>query len=109
MHESEILQLLIRIRRILEDHDVKFWVDHFAGLERDFNKAIAAGDHGTLLQGMKRIAEMYGGMGSFNDLFINERAGDRIEPGKESTVNRELGILRTQLYDLVMGQITKQG
>ena len=101
MHENEIQQVLEKIRIILEGRQEGYWADYFSDLEEEFRKAIDPPELNRERKILQRISEIFGGMGSFNDVFINVHAGHNIKPEEVSTVNRELGELRSRLYVLV--------
>lgn len=101
MHESEILQLLEQIEIMLEEHQVPSWPHFLAQLKEQFSQAVASRDPSAKRQALEDILGIFGGMGSFNDISIDFRAGHRIKPEQVSTVNRELDDLTDRLYAFV--------
>lgn len=104
MRELEIQQLLTQIRSLLERYQVKFWADQIADLEEQFKKAYASGNDRAKRRALDQLEELYGGMGSFNDLFISSTSGDAISPEDESAVNKQLSHLRRQLYQVLQAE-----
>lgn len=58
----------------------------------------ANGWENDVLHLMKTIKSWYGGMGSFNDLYISKEGGDAVAEAEEQAVNHRLKELRTELY-----------
>jgi hypothetical protein len=54
---------------------------------------------------LEQIQRLYGGMGSFNDLFVTDRAGHHIEPGNIDRVNTRLQQLQQDLFLAVTSEI----
>lgn len=48
---------------------------------------------------ISEILTWFGGMGSFNDLFISQTNGHQILPDDEERANEELEALRNQVYE----------
>ena len=76
---------------VLRRHGADFWADW---PEADARR-IAAGD----VHGLKHLLQAFGGMGSFNDLFIHSVNGDPISDSDALAVNAELDRLRSSIYD----------
>ncbi len=105
--EFEIRELLSEIKKILERHKVIFWSSHFAELESWFDAAYQSDDIHEKHLALDAIKQVYGGMGSFGDVYINAIAGDSISPEEESYVNKNLRFLRSALYEAVTDEILK--
>jgi hypothetical protein len=96
--ELEILQLLGQIGALLEQHRVWSWATHFTALETDLEKAITSGEDWKKQGVWYDLDDLFGGMGSFNDLVITSQS-DPLPPMQELVkANDELNKLRRQLY-----------
>jgi Domain of unknown function (DUF6966) len=100
--ESEILQLLSRLRSILVQYEIKFWPEHLFELEGQVRTAYRSGTLEDRAAAIKRIRRIFGGMGSFNDLFIATPPGRAVDPNEQSAANKEFQSLRTQLYLVIV-------
>ncbi|CAG0943624.1 hypothetical protein ANRL1_01427 [Anaerolineae bacterium] len=107
MKRSEILEVMRQIKLLLERHRVKFWAKEFNYLEEDLKNAYASGSNNRKREGLEQILKIFGGMGSFSDLYINEAAGHEISPDEQTSVNQELDKLKSQLYLLVQEERTE--
>ena len=105
--EFEIRELLSEIRKILEQHKVKFWSSYFVELESRFNAAYESGNVHDKQKALDTIKQVYGGMGSFGDVYINAVAGHSISVEEESNVNKKLRGLRSTLYKAIMDELMK--
>ena len=50
--------------------------------------------------GIEHLLSAFGGMGSFNDLYICRENGHTIEENETDTINNQLNVFREQLYKL---------
>lgn len=92
-----IEQLLAEIHLLLEQYQVKYWTDYFAGLKSEFEVARIRGLDWRKQELVDELADLYGGMGSFNDYVITKLHGDAISRQDEFAVNAKLNHLRHQL------------
>jgi hypothetical protein len=107
MSISRILDLLSQLLSILRDHSVAEWEVEIADRVEGLRSAAQAGDSHLLIKELQEVMRMFGGMGSFNDVFVTERAGHRIGPGQVGTVNSRLQKLSTELFVLVEQEIER--
>lgn len=92
-----IEQLLAEIHLLLAHHQVKYWTDYFAKLRREFEGVRLRGLDWRRQELVDELAELYGGMGSFNDYVITNLHGDVISRQDEFAVNAKLNHFRHQL------------
>ncbi len=88
---EQVVPLLREIQELVAACGQERWASMFAHLAEDAAEATAGTGQREVLQ---RIGELYGGMGSFNDLVLQDRQGVRPE-------QRRLDTLRTDLYRAV--------
>lgn len=69
--------------------------EHWARWAGETHRALVA--HQT--NGLARLLQAYGGMGSFNDVLIHPMNGHRVVQGDCDRTNRELEHLRSAMYD----------
>ncbi len=105
MKELEIQKLLSQFSSTLGKYHVKFWPDYLSKLEEQLTRAYASGEDQEKREALTRIKGIYGGMGSFTDIFITNLAGHTIATEDESAVNEEFQHLRTQLYLLLKEEL----
>ena len=105
MSSSEIEQLLREISGFLEQYGVDFWAEYVTERADELQSAILSQSNTSILYALYTIKKMYGGMGSFGDIYINPYAGHSIEIEQVSTVNRKFHELKTQLYGAVRDEI----
>jgi hypothetical protein len=98
MKEGEIQRLVSQLRSLLEQHQVDFWAQHLAELEEQFKIAYASNKDSAKRDILDKLDELYGGMGSFNDVVITSQHGDAVARDAEVAVNEQLNNLRQQLY-----------
>jgi hypothetical protein len=96
--ELEIVQLLGQMRALLEQHRVWSWTTHFAALETDFEEAITSGEDWKKQEVLYELDDLFGGMGSFNDLVITSQSDPLLSRQELVKANDELNKLRRQLY-----------
>jgi hypothetical protein len=101
MNETQIESVLQQIIALLKKHQVHQWTDVLENLERTFSEACLSGDKKAKLYALEEMGQLYGGMGSFNDLQITHIGGHNIAPQEEITVNETLNSLRNQLGQLL--------
>ena len=107
--DQEIQEVLGRIRALMEQHQVGFWTEFFCDVEQRFQTACTMEDEPTQRQLKTLLMDIYGGMGSFGDVFITHLAGDAIAPEDVSPTNRELRELRSRLYELLTDKTAGSG
>jgi hypothetical protein len=96
--ELKILRLLGQIRALLEQYEIESWITHLADLETHFQEAITSGEDWKKQEVLDELDDLYGGMGSFNDLVITHQPSLVISRQELVIVNDELNKLRRQLY-----------
>ncbi len=101
MKEIQILEVMEQIKVLLNRHGVRFWAKELGYLQEDLKNAYNSDSDNRKREGLEQILRIYGGMGSFSDIFINQFAGDDILPNEMTPVNKKLRELRSQLYLLV--------
>lgn len=97
MNYEAIEQLLMEIHLLLERHQVKDWANYFANLRERFELAFARGTDWRKQELVDELADLYGGMGSFNDYVITKLHGDAIAQQDEVVANTKLNDLRHRL------------
>lgn len=88
---ERVVPLLQEIQELVEACGQARWAGLFAHLAGD---ATAAGTESERRDVLHRIGQLFGGMGSFNDLVLQDRQGVRPE-------QQRLDALRTDLYEAV--------
>ena len=83
---DELIQSLDEASGLLRNVGADFWAEQ---LERG-RLRISAGD----AYGLRAIAGLFGGMGSFNDLIVHPINGHNVEVGDVDEVNERLDQLR---------------
>lgn len=106
MSDAEIEYTLKGIRAILKRHHERTWAREFAYLVKDFAAIQESANDNSKLEVLERIRGIFGGMGSFNDLSIDHRAGHFIKPEQVRAVNAELDRLSNQLFMFVEEEIS---
>lgn len=100
MRQKELERLLSQIRSLLERYQVKFWAAHFAELERRFKMVYRSGNDRAKREILEQLDDLYGGMGSFNDLTISS-LNDAVSAEDEILATDNLNRLRRQLYRML--------
>lgn len=98
MEHSNINAIVDSVIAILERYTVKDWLTILLEKKKYLNIAFTSGNNEEIISQLNEFLELYGGMGSFTDLFITNKAGHNISNEETSKVNLEFGKLRTQLY-----------
>ncbi|HEV8398520.1 MAG TPA: hypothetical protein VGQ18_01655 [Gemmatimonadales bacterium] len=88
----QLLSTLEQITSLLRKHGEEHWLQWIV---RDVT-LIREGD----FHGVEHLLSAYGGMGSFNDLYLCPENGHRIEGPDVEQVNKQLRALASQAYDL---------
>jgi hypothetical protein len=86
-------ELQALLRRVGERH-WSSWVEASA-------RTIRGGD----LAGVEHLLSAYGGMGSFNDLFLHSTNGHEVSASEVELTNRELSRLRSRAWDLAQHHV----
>jgi len=99
MNTEKLIILLEETITLLRSHGVNSWADWLARdvkylKERDF-------------QGIKHLLSAFGGMGSFNDVYICPENGHNILENEVERVNQHLNDLQNEIY-LQAKQIKKE-
>jgi hypothetical protein len=89
---SDLIAVLDETVAFLDRYGVSHWAKW---LERD-RDLVAKGD----FSGVAHLLTAFGGMGSFNDLYICKANGHAIEDTDEPQANAILNKLSSRLYDL---------
>jgi hypothetical protein len=99
MPDMRISNLLNEIRLLLEFYAVEPWRHRIAQLADDAAR-VYQNESGWARQNLlEELTELFGGMGSFNDLVISAQNGDRIDRDQEPEANKRLNELRERLYE----------
>lgn len=109
MSISQVLELLSELDKILKDCSASDWEDVVSTRYESLRKAAQAGNDGMLRRELQEIRGLYGGMGSFSDVYVSYQAGDNIDPGQVRSVNSRLQRLRTELFISVGREIERLG
>jgi hypothetical protein len=92
---------------ILQKHEVTNWHQIFSDNKVRLLMAINSKSNHWILEQFTAILDMYGGMGSFTDLFICEQSGYNISPKDVKRVNDKFNKLREKLYVSLLAEISK--
>lgn len=92
MSTHSLLQVLSETIVLLEKYDVPHWAQWF----RKDTQTFSASPRDTV----EHILKAFGGMGSFNDLYICSENGHSVSKAEEPAANRELQRLRDEIYKL---------
>jgi hypothetical protein len=105
MREREIIQQLTECAKLLRRFQIHGWTEEFERATSDMNRAYAADDLTFKLRTLTNLRNLYGGMGSFNDIFICIENNAIIKADQVTTVNAELQQMQSALYDSVVAEI----
>ncbi len=72
--------------------------DHWASWMVDARKIILKSD----FRGIQKVEGAYGGMGSFNDLYLHPINNHKIKESEVDNANTKLQTLRTEIFKLVI-------
>ncbi len=89
-YDLALVAALDRIVELLRLHGEQHWS---ANVERDAH-LIRQGD----VNGRDHFLSLFGGMGSFSDIFLSPENGAQITPQQVAPVNRELHRLQSEAY-----------
>ena len=89
----DLISALDETVALLNRHGATHWAKWF---ERD-RELVAKGD----FFGVEHLLTAFGGMGSFNDLYLCKSNGHAISENEESEVNANLSRLSARLYDVL--------
>jgi CRP-like cAMP-binding protein len=106
---AQVLGLLSEIASILEKHSVAHWEGIILARLESLRTASQTGNERHLAQELQEIRGLYGGMGSFSDVYVTDRAGDKIDAGQVRSVNSRLQRLRTELFISVGREMEQLG
>ena len=87
---DRLCALLRELSDLLESHGE----DHWAASLRKDERIVAA----RMEAGLVHFLSTFGGMGSFNELYLHPRNGHRIDEDQVGSVNARLERLREQAY-----------
>jgi hypothetical protein len=93
---TELIYALDETVALLRSYGEKHWAEWLAG----DRASIANGNAG----GVTHLLSAFGGMGSFNDLFLSPANGHYLSEADVSATNARLNELRARLYDLAQAQ-----
>lgn len=102
-----IVDLLDRIYQIMADHRVGAWEDRIYDLRSRLASAADSKNRPAVRALLEDISYLYGGMGSFNDLYISSQAGHQIEERHVRGVNTRFQQLQEKLYVAVSAQLDR--
>lgn len=107
-----------KIRTILEEiiglmtkYHVEPWREILEAIAGQLERAMESERPKHAVEALESLKELYGGMGSFNDVFISPEAGHQIPHSKVNSVNAELQRLQTLLYqeiDQELNRVSKE-
>ena len=89
---QQLVETLERLVPLLESYGDTWWSSWFAA---DLVR-IREGDR----YGVEHVLQAFGGMGSFNDLFLHPRNGNRVDENGVEAANRALSELRSRAWSL---------
>jgi len=104
---SEINIALDIIIATLNKYGVEDWYNILSDKKDRLNKAFDSGNTEWIISQLEELIEVYGGMGSFTDLFITNKAGHRISDEKTSEINQEFRKFRTDLFLALQKEISR--
>lgn len=78
---------------LLDQHGESYWTRWIRGAQAEIEAQDA--------NGLRRLSQAYGGMGSFNDLVLSHLNGHQINPDQEHAANHRLDTLRSTIYSEV--------
>lgn len=105
MRQLKIQALLEEICSLLEKYRIAPWVTILKTKKEQFVSARESGDAQKLRAALKAILSIYGGMGSFGDIYVSDKAGFPIAADDVLPVNTKFQDLRTRLYVEVTDEI----
>lgn len=94
--QTELVSTLDDTLALLQSCGERHWAKWLAG----DRAAIASGSTSAI----SHLLSAFGGMGSFNDLYLSPANGHVLAEADVSTVNANLDSLRSRLYDLAYSQ-----
>ena len=86
-----LIQSLTECEALLRKIGEAFWADKF-------RRVLQRGAISQTGYSIEEVLTWYGGMGSFNDLFISKYNGHSVEGETEKALNNELNRLRSAIY-----------
>jgi hypothetical protein len=89
---ARLVAALSDTAKLLRSHAVEYWPER---LERYAERVRLAE-----AEAVPGLQAEFGGMGSFNDVWIDPRNGHRITLEQVQPVNRRFGKLRAEIYEL---------
>ena len=100
-----ILEVLDRLVSLLEEYQVRAWLEHIKYLRNTYQKAIGSERPQDKQFALEEIMNLFGGMGSFSDYTITHLHDDMIEKEQEYAVNKYLDNLRHKLCRLMRSEL----
>ncbi len=107
MRGSEIIQLLSDCANLLRRFEVRGWTRILEIELQDLKRAYASEARGYKLRILNDILRLYGGMGSFSDIYICQENNRLIKGDEVMAVNKEFQRLRSVLYINVQAEIAE--
>ena len=95
---QELADVVDEVIKLLAFREVGAWPDNL----RRINDRI----RNEWDEGPKLLLELFGGMGSLNDIYICPENNQKISPGEVKSVNQELNRLLSRAYELA-NELTK--
>jgi len=92
------LHMLKLLHELLRKHGEGHWTALLGSAAARLRDAHAARSPDQVVDAMQHILRLFGGMGSFSDLYLSARNGHRIKPEAVDLANARLASLRTQLF-----------
>jgi hypothetical protein len=97
VNTAEVLATVRELEALLRRHKV-----NYLALIEEKRHRLETIDDRVLPAGVRReLLEVFGGMGSLNDVFISQRNGHDVD--NETTANKHLDRLTSQLWNLLSG------
>jgi uncharacterized protein DUF6966 len=89
---ARLVAALSDTAELLRSHAVEYWPERL----ESYAEWVRLAD----MESVPSLAAEFGGMGSFNDVWIDPRNGHRITLEQVQTVNQRFSKLRAEIYEL---------
>jgi hypothetical protein len=99
MSLSNVINILEQIQSVLEQCSSKKWTTIIKTHAERLKAATDSNSVKWIKDELEAVKELYGGMGSFSDVYITPEAGYNIKHEDVSSVNNMFKGLQSQLYD----------
>jgi hypothetical protein len=102
-----ILSILDEILSVLNEYQINDWSRIIEEHKLELSKAMISGNDPRIQIELRDILGLYGGMGSFNDIYITDKPGCELPPDLLHAVNHHLQQLQSDLFDSITTEISK--